>query len=188
MRWRNDAGEVFRPIREFGPPDLDGVQAVPFPGIQGAFDGLYPKGEQWYWRADFFREFSADAIQVHAKYGAALPTPSSTMHIYPIDGAVHRVGKNDTPFSFREVNFSQVITGVDPEPANAEKITSWTKEYWEELHPYSAGGAYVNFMMDEGQDRVRATYRDNYARLVEVKQRYDPDNLFRVNQNIRPAE
>ena len=183
-----DADEVFRPIREFGPPDLYGVHALPFPGIQSAFDALYPKGQQWYWRADFFDEFSADAIQVHAKYGAALPTPSSAMHVYPVDGAVHRVGKNDTPFSFRDVNFSAVIVGVDPEPANAEKITSWTKAYWEELHPYSAGGAYVNFMMDEGQDRVRATYGDNYARLVEVKKRYDPDNLFRVNQNIRPAE
>ncbi len=77
--------------------------------------------------------------------------------------------------------------GVDPDPANKDKITAWAKEYWDALHPYSAGGAYVNFMMEEGQDRVRATYRDNYQRLAMVKKKYDPANFFRVNQNIHPA-
>ncbi|MCA1731299.1 MAG: BBE domain-containing protein, partial [Actinobacteria bacterium] len=107
--------------------------------------------------------------------------------IYPIDGAVHRVGNNETAFSHRDANWSAVFVGIDPEPANAERITKWTKEYWEALHPYSAGGAYVNFMMDEGQERVKATYRDNYERLIAIKNEYDPNNLFRVNQNIRPT-
>ncbi len=97
------------------------------------------------------------------------------------------MGRNDTAYSFREALFAEVIVGVDPDPANSEKITARCKSYWEALHPYSAGGAYVNFMMDEGQDRVQATYRDNYDRLAGIKKKYDPDNFFRVNQNIRPA-
>ena len=80
-----------------------------------------------------------------------------------------------------------MIVGVDPDPKNNEKIISWTKDYWSALHPFSAGGAYVNFMMEEGPDRVKDSYRDNYARLVEVKTKYDPTNLFLVNQNVRPA-
>jgi FAD/FMN-containing dehydrogenase len=112
----------------------------------------------------------------------------STMHLYPVNGAAQRVGKNDTAYSFREALFAEVIVGVDPDPANSEKITAWCKDYWEALHPYSAGGAYVNFMMEEGQGRVQATYRDNYERLVGVKRKYDPKNFFRVNQNIRPTE
>jgi len=110
----------------------------------------------------------------------------STMHLYPIDGAAHRVGRNDTAFSYREANWAEVIVGVDPDPANVGPITTWCKDYFDALHPYSAGGAYVNFMMDEGQERVRASFRDNYNRLAAIKQQYDPANLFRVNQNIRP--
>jgi FAD/FMN-containing dehydrogenase len=79
-----------------------------------------------------------------------------------------------------------VIAGIDADPANNKKMIDWAREYWNALHPYSAGGAYVNFMMDEGVDRVRATYRDNYKRLAAIKAQYDPGNLFRVNQNIRP--
>ena len=108
------------------------------------------------------------------------------MHLYPINGAAHRVGNSDTPWAYRDATWAQVIVGVDPDPANNDRITAWAKEFWEALHPYSAGGAYVNFMMDEGEDRVKATYRHNYARLVEIKSKYDPTNLFRVNQNIKP--
>ena len=110
----------------------------------------------------------------------------SGMHLYPVDGAAHRVGNNDAALSYRDARWSEVIIGVDPDPANNERIISWTKEYWEAVHPYSSGGAYVNFMMEEGQERVQAAYRDNYERLVAIKSEYDPNNLFRVNQNIRP--
>jgi FAD/FMN-containing dehydrogenase len=108
------------------------------------------------------------------------------MHLYPVDGAAGRVGRHETAFSYREAKWSMVIVGVDPDPSNAAKITTWTKEYWSALHPYSLGGSYVNFMMEEGVDRIRATYRDNYDRLVAIKRKYDPDNFFHVNQNIRP--
>jgi FAD binding domain/Berberine and berberine like len=180
------ADEVFAPVHAFGSPLLDGIHTAPFPALQSAFDALYPPGLQWYWRADFFREISDEAIAAHEKFGD-VPTGHSTMHLYPIDGAAHRVGVGDTAFSFRDANWAGVIVGVDPSPAKADVIRDWAVRYWEALHPHSAGGAYVNFMMDEGDDRVRATYRDNYTRLATVKAQYDPDNFFRVNQNIPPT-
>jgi len=97
------------------------------------------------------------------------------------------VGKDDTPWSYRDAKWAQVIVGVDPDPANNERLISWARSYWEALHPYSAGGAYINFMMDEGEDRVKATYRGNFERLARIKAKYDPNNLFSVNQNIKPA-
>jgi FAD/FMN-containing dehydrogenase len=130
---------------------------------------------------------SDDAIAAHEEWGPQMPSGQSTMHMYPIDGAVHDVAEDATPFSYRDATWAEVIVGVDPDPANAAAITAWTKGYWDATHPHSAGGAYVNFMMDEGQERVRATYRGNYERLTAVKAAYDPENLFRVNQNIRPA-
>ncbi|MHC4498124.1 MAG: BBE domain-containing protein, partial [Planctomycetota bacterium] len=93
----------------------------------------------------------------------------------------------DTPWAYRDATWAQVIVGVDPDPANNDRIIAWAREYWNALHPHSAGGAYVNFMMEEGEDRIKATYRDNYERLVAVKNKYDPANLFRVNQNIKPT-
>ena len=182
----DQAEEVFKPIRGFGPPALDLVGPMPHPVLQGMFDALYPPGLQWYWRADFVNELSDEAIALHVKHGSRMPTMHSSMHMYPIDGAAHRVGNDETPWAYRDANWAEVIVGVDPDPANNDRIVPWTKDYWDALHPYSAGGAYVNFMMDEGQERVQATYGDNDDRLLAIKNKYDPTNLFRVNQNIRP--
>lgn len=182
-----EAERVFKPIREFGPPALYGIHAMPHPMLQSAFDALYPPGLQWYWRADFVKELSDAAVAVHVKHGSNVPTMHSSMHLYPINGAAQRVGKTETPWSYRDATWAEVIVGVDPDPANTKRITEWSKTYWDALHPYSAGGAYVNFMMDEGEERIKATYRDNYARLASLKKKYDPTNLFRVNQNIKPA-
>jgi FAD/FMN-containing dehydrogenase len=181
------ADEILEPIREFGSPLVVGLAPMPFTVLQSAFDALYPAGLQWYWRADFFQEISDEAIDVHLRYGATLPTGHSTMHLYPIDGAAARVPEGATAFAYRDGGWAGVIVGVDPDPANAGLISDWARSYWDELHPTSAGGAYVNFMMDEGSDRVRASYRGNYDRLARVKAVYDPDNTFHVNQNIRPA-
>ncbi|HXY51751.1 MAG TPA: FAD-binding oxidoreductase [Terriglobales bacterium] len=181
------AEAALKPMRTLGNPLFDHVGLVPFPAAQSIFDPLFVPGLQWYWRADNFTELSEEAIARHVEHGSRIPTMLSTMHLYPVNGAPQRVGKNDTAYSFREALFAEVIVGVDPDPGNNEKITAWCKEYWQALHPYSAGGAYVNFMMDEGQDRVQATYRDNYQRLASIKKKYDPKNFFRVNQNIRPA-
>ena len=136
---------------------------------------------------DFVNEFSDDAIAQHVRFAQTMPTMHSTMHMYPINGAAARVGKTETAWNYRNANWSQVMVGVDPDPANKEKISKWAKDYFNALHPFSAGGAYVNFMMDEGEERVKATYGDNYQRLAEIKAKYDPTNLFRVNQNIKPA-
>jgi FAD/FMN-containing dehydrogenase len=180
------AAEVLAPFRALEPV-LDGVGEVPFPALNSAFDVFYPKGDQWYWRADFVDELTDEAIAIHAEYAAQLPSGQSTMHLYPIGGAAHKPASDDTAWSYRDARYGQVIVGVDGDPANNDALIAWTREYHDALHPHSAGGAYVNMMMhDEGPDRVRASYRDNYDRLVEVKRRYDPANLFRVNQNIAP--
>ena len=183
----NAAEALLEPVRQYGSPLLVGLHEMPFNVLQGAFDALYPAGLQWYWKADFFREISDAAIDLHVRHGARLPTGHSTMHLYPIDGAVSRVPADATPFAYRDGGWAGVIVGVDPDPANNAALTQWARDYWQDLHPTSAGGAYINFMMDEGQDRVRASYLGNYERLVRVKDRYDPDNVFHINQNIQPS-
>jgi FAD/FMN-containing dehydrogenase len=189
--YRGDADGAARemaPLLDALPePLLHGAQPMPHPMMQGAFDGLYPAGDQWYWRADFMREIPDGAIEQHARYGEALPTMKSTMHLYPVDGAAHDVAAGDTAWGYRDATFAAVYAGVDPDPANAGLIRDWCVDYYEAVHPYSAGGAYVNMMMDEGPERVRASYRDNYDRLARIKADYDPDNLFRINQNIPPS-
>lgn len=180
------ASDVMAPMLEVCEPLMHAIGPMPYPDFQSMFDGLYPPGLQWYWRADFVRELEDEAIARHAEFGERLPTMHSTMHLYPIDGAAHDVSQEQTAFSYRDANWAQVIVGVDPDPVNADAIRQWTVDYWEATHPYSAGGAYVNFLMHEGQDRVRASYRDNYQRLTEVKAAYDPENVFHINQNIAP--
>jgi len=181
------AAKAMAPLLDAVPePLMHGVAPMPHPALQSAFDGLYPPGDQWYWRADFVKEIPDEAVQVHARFGAGMPTMKSTMHMYPIDGAAHDVDPADTAWSYRDAQWGSVFAGVDPDPANVSVVRDWSIDYFEALHPYSAGGAYVNMMMDEGQERVRASYRDNYDRLARIKATYDPDNLFRVNQNIQP--
>ena len=182
-----DAAEAMAPLLEATPePLLHGPQEMPLPTLQSAFDPVYPAGDQWYWRADFVKEIPDAAVEAHAKFGAAMPTWQSTMHLYPIDGAAHDVDTSETAWAYRDAQWGSVFAGVDKDPANAEAIREWTVDYFEALHPYSAGGAYVNMMMDEGQERVKASYGANYDRLTQVKAKYDPTNLFRVNQNIEP--
>jgi len=180
------AEEAFKPILAKDPL-FQHVGEMPYPSVQTLFDGMMPHGMQWYWRADFFNELGPEIRAAHLEYGSKIPTPLSQMHLYPLSGAASRVGKEDTPWAYRDAKYAGVIVGVDPAPANADKITTWCKDYWEALHPYSAGGAYSNFMMEEGQDRVKASYKGNYDRLVSIKNKFDPQNLFRVNQNIKPT-
>ncbi len=180
------AEAAFAPIRKAYPPALDLVGPLPVPALQGMFDGLVPPGLQYYWKADFVNELSDAAIDIHLHFAEQLPTPLSTMHLYPINGAAARVAPDATAWAYRHATWSMVVLGADPDADNAEKLTHWAKEYWQALHPYGAGGGYVNFMMDEGSDGVKATYGDNYPRLVAIKTKYDPHNLFHVNQNIVP--
>jgi FAD/FMN-containing dehydrogenase len=183
---------VFAPIRkQFGPPTLDWVGTIPHPALQSMFDPIYPPGEQWYWKADFVKEIPDEAVDIHVKYGAEMPMWKSTMHLYPIDGVAGRVPKDATAWNYRDAKWGMVMAGISADPADNEQIIEWSRSYWRELHPYSAGGAYTNMMMDasdEGHGRVRASYGEHFQRLREIKRRYDPNNLFRVNQNIPPAE
>ena len=180
--------EVFAPIRsQFGPPALDWVGPIPHPALQSMFDGLYPTGDQWYWKADFVKEIPDEAVDIHVQFAEQLPTGKSTMHLYPIDGVAGRVAKDATAWNYRDANWGMVMVGVSPDPADNEHMIEWTRSYWSALHPYSAGGAYINMMMEEGEDRVRASYGEHYDRLAALKGKYDPNNLFRVNQNIKPA-
>lgn len=177
--------EMFKPVLD-KKPLFAHVGEMPYPSVQILFDGLFPHGMQWYWRADFFTDIGPEARVQHKKFGSIIPTPLSQMHMYPISGAASRPGITDTPWAYRDAKYAGVFVGVDADPANAEKITEWAKSYQEALHPYSSGGAYTNFMMDEGQERIRDSYRQNYDRLVDIKTKYDPENFFKVNQNIKP--
>ncbi|MGA7916525.1 MAG: FAD-binding oxidoreductase [Candidatus Acidiferrales bacterium] len=180
------AEKALQAIRSFKAPALDLAGPIPHPALQSLFDGLYPPGLQWYWKADFVRTLPDEAIALHVKNAANLPSLHSTMHMYPVNGAASRVKGSATPWDFRDATWAVVMVGVDPDPANMDRVSAWAKEYWRELHPYSAGGGYVNFMMEEGDERIRVTYGRNYQRLAKIKKRYDPTNFFRVNQNIKP--
>jgi len=181
------AEEIFNPIRKFKTPLIDFAGPMPQPVLQTMFDPLVRPGFQHYWRADFINELSDEAIDLHLKFGNMIPTPLSTMHLYPVNGAASRISSSATPWNFRDATWNMIIAGIDPDASNREALTQWTKQYWEALHPYSSGGAYVNFLGDEGENRVRAAYGKNYERLVRIKNKYDPENLFRMNQNIKPS-
>jgi FAD/FMN-containing dehydrogenase len=175
-------------LKDLPEPLFNWMSDMPYPALQAMFDPFLPKGMQWYWRGDFVNELSDAAIDAHIAQARQSTSPLSLMHLYPVDGAVHRVGKNDTAWNTRRATWSMVIVGIDTDPQKAGEVAGWTKRYWEAVHPYSDGGSYVNFMMDdEGESRLRATYGDNYDRLVALKGKYDPTNFFRINQNIRPA-
>ncbi len=175
------------PLLEAAPVVAHHVGAMPYPALNGAFDALLPPGLQHYWKADFVRELTDDAIAAHVEHGPRVPCVESTMHLYPIDGACHRVASDATAFAYRDARFACVIAGMWPDPADNERNTRWVRDYWEAIHPHSEPGGYVNFMAGDDQDRIRANYRENYDQLVETKRRYDPGNLFRMNQNIDPS-
>jgi FAD/FMN-containing dehydrogenase len=182
------AQAAIKPIRQqLPPPILDWMGPMPFPALQSLFDPLLPTGMQWYWKGDFVRELPDRAIEAHVEHARRSPSQLSITHLYPINGAVHKVGPSETAWNCRDATWSMVIDGIDPDPAKAGALKTWAREYWEAVHPFNAGASYVNFMMEEGEDRIRATYGDNYPRLAAIKKKYDPANFFRVNQNIKPA-
>ena len=161
---------------------------MPFPACKALFDGLLPKGLQWYWKGDFVKELPDAAIDAHMAHAAKAPSELSLMHLYPIDGAVHASAPATTAWSCRDATWSMVIAGIDADPAKAPALKRWGRDYWEAVHPFNLGGGYVNFLMDdEGRWPRAGELRRELQELAAVKQKYDPENLFRVNQNIRPA-
>jgi hypothetical protein len=182
-----DADELLAPARETKPA-FELVGPMPFPVLQSLFDEIAGPGLQNYWRGDFFTELSDEAIAAHVEHGANVRNIFSGIHVYPVDGAAGRVASDATAWSYREARFSQVAFAADPDPTAANDLKSWVVATSEAAHPFSAGGAYLNFMSEGGEERVRSAYRDNYERLAKIKKQYDPSNLFRINQNIRPAD
>ena len=169
-------------------PLFDWAGPIPYPALQSMFDALFPKGLQWYWKGDFVKSLPDAAIDAHIAHATRVPSDECVMHLYPIDGAVHDKEKGDTAWNCRDATWSMVIAAVSPEPGNSAALKKWAKDYWQDVHPYDLDGAYPNFMMDdEGEGRLRATYGDNYPRLAALKRKFDPNNLFHVNQNVRPA-
>ncbi len=183
-----EQGEAaLRPLRDAAEPALDLAGPIPYPALNSMFDALYGPGLHHYWKADYVPELTDEAIAIHTEYGPQVPSLQSTMHLYPQTGAVQDVASDATAYAYRDMEYIHNIIAVDMDPAGMPQDMAWMREYYEALKPHSSSGTYVNFMMeDESQDRVRATYRDNYDRLTEVKQKYDPDNLFKSNQNIQP--
>lgn len=183
----SEAEQAIRPIREVAPVALDLAGPIPYPALNSMFDDLLPHGLHHYWKADFVEELTDEAITLHAQHGPEVPNVYSLMHLYPLDGAVQDVAADATAFNHRNVKFVHIIAGIDSDGANLPDQREWVRDYWCALHPHSSEAAYVNFLMDEGEDRIRATYGDNYDRLAAIKGRWDPTNLFHINQNIAPA-
>jgi FAD/FMN-containing dehydrogenase len=184
----DEARSVLAPLLDAVPePLFNWMSDMPLPAINALFDPFFPKGLQWYWKGDFVESLSDEAIRTHIAESAKAPTPLCLMHLYPIDGAVHDQARGATAWSTRDATWSMVIAAIDPEPAGAQALKDWGRAYWQAVHPYNMDGGYTNFMMDDEADgRLPATFGDNWERLSAVKTKYDPDNLFRVNQNIRP--
>jgi FAD/FMN-containing dehydrogenase len=182
-----DQGEqALKPFHDVAPVVAEFVGPMPYPALNSAFDALVPPGLQHYWKANFVTELTDEAIEAHLEHGPKVPVVNSTMHIYPINGACHRVAPDATPFAYRDANFATVIAGMWPDPSQNEANIKWVRDYYAATSPHSEEGGYVNFMAGDDQDRIKANYRGNYERLVDVKRKYDPDNLFHLNQNIRP--
>ncbi|MEX1009319.1 MAG: FAD-binding oxidoreductase [Acidimicrobiia bacterium] len=183
-----DQGEkMIKPFLDVVAPVGSHVGAMPYPALNTLFDPLLPAGLQHYWKASFARDLSDEAIAVHADHGARVPAIQCAVHLYPIDGAVQRVGADETAFAYRDVNFSPVIAGMWENPADNDTNIAWVRGYYEALEPYSAEGGYINFMDGDDQSRIKANYRGNYERLAAIKTKYDPANLFHLNQNIQPT-
>jgi FAD/FMN-containing dehydrogenase len=182
-----DQGErALKPFHDVAPVVAEHVGPMPYPALNAAFDGLVPPGLQHYWKANFVTELTDEAIEAHLEHGPKVPVVNSTVHIYPINGACHRVAPDATAFAYRDANFATVIAGMWPDPAQNAANIRWVRDYYAATAPHSEEGGYVNFMAEDDQDRIKANYRGNYDRLVNVKRKYDPDNLFHLNQNIRP--
>ncbi len=179
-----DGEALLQDLRGVAEPVAEHVGRMPYPALNSAFDGLLPAGLQHYWKAAFQPKLTDGAIAVHLEHGPGVPAMESTMHLYPIDGAVHDVPADATAFAYRDADFAPVIAGMWPDPADNDKNIAWVRDYHAALEPHTSAGGYINFMADDDQGRIRANYGPNYERLAEAKRTYDPHNLFHLNQNV----
>jgi FAD/FMN-containing dehydrogenase len=161
---------------------------MPYPALNAAFDGLFPKGIRQYWKADYVKDLGDDAIAAHVAHGGIVPNASSGMHLYPLNGATQRVGPDETGFGHREAKYAMVMLSSSMDPADDEADIRWVRDYYGAVHPYSGiQGGYTNFMGAEDAGRAPENYGSTYEGLRRVKATYDPGNLFHLNQNVEPA-
>jgi len=177
---------MLKSLHDAAPVVAEHVGPMPYPALNSAFDALLPAGLQQYWKANFLEELSDGQIDAQIRFGPKAPTVNSTGHIYPINGAVQRVASDETAFAYRDANFATVIAGAWPDPGDNDANIQWVRDFSTASAAFAEEGGYINFMAGDDQDRIRANYKGNYDRLLDVKRTYDPDNLFRVNQNIAP--
>jgi FAD/FMN-containing dehydrogenase len=183
-----EQGEAaMKPFRDLAPPVAEMVGPMPYPALNSAFDVIFPKGIRSYWKGNFVTELTDAAVEAHVTNGSKVPEVSATMHLYPINGAAHRFGADDTAFAYRDANFATVIVAAWQDPAVDRERIQWVRDYYDATAPHSEAGGYVNFMADDDQSRVQDNYRGHFDRLTQVKRTYDPDNLFHLNQNIPPG-
>lgn len=187
--WSGDPAEgeeQFKVFHDVAEVKAEHVGLVPYPAINAAFDGLFPTGIRQYWKGNFVKELTDEAIAAHVQHGPNAPTVSSSMHLYPINGACQDVAADATAFGHRDANFAMVVLAASDDPANDAAITKWVRDYSDAVTPYSEPGGYINFMDDDDVGRVVDNFGGNYGRLRKLKRQYDPDNLFHINQNIAP--
>ncbi len=183
---------LLKPLRTFGPPLVDQIGPIPYVAAQKLLDAIYPPEIQNYWKSSFLKEISDEAIETMAAYCAKRPSPMCHGLIeHQLGGAVSRVDREATAFNHRDVQYSFMSIGECATPAEAASCARWAREFWTAMQPYSTGAVYVNYLgaeADEGVERIKAAYGpEKYQRLSALKNKYDPANLFRLNQNIKPA-
>lgn len=185
---RIEEGErVLEPLRRFGQPLADVVRPCPYLAHQSLLDASVPHGLRYYWKSEYLRELSNEAIDTLVAHAWSTPSANSYTVMFQMGGAVRRTPDDESAFLGRHANHALNIDSVWSERAEDEKQMQWARGFWTDVQPFSAGGVYVNFLGDEGEDRVKAAYGDKYERLVALKSKYDPSNLFRMNQNIKPT-
>jgi FAD/FMN-containing dehydrogenase len=182
-----DAARVVEPLRRFGAPLIDDIRPRPYVEVQRLVDPQFPSGRLNYWKANFLDELSDELIEIVVDAFARVPSRSSGIVFEQMGGAVARVGETETAFRHRGAAFSLLLLGGWYDPSASEANVAWVRELWERTQPLSSAGVYVNYLGTEGDERIRDAYGVNYARLVDVKRTYDPRNVFRLNQNIRPG-
>jgi len=182
----DQAAKAIAPFRQAAHVVTEFVGPMPYPAMNSMFDGLVPAGLQHYWKAVYVRDLTDGAIDAHMKFGPRVPVVNSTIHIYPINGAVHDVATEATAFGHRDAKYATVIAGMWPDPKQNEVNIRWVKDYYAALAPYSERGGYINFAASDDTDRVGANFGSNFDQLRKLKSKYDPSNRFRINQNITP--
>jgi FAD/FMN-containing dehydrogenase len=181
------AEKVVRPLKEFGSPIADMIQPMPYVRLQSMFDGSVPPGRFYYSKGEILRELSDGAIDALVDGLKQVSSPYSSVLVVQLGGAIKRFGKDGTALKLRVSPYNLVIQPAWSDPAESERQIRWADELWKAMQPFSSGGVYVNDLGNEGEERVRAAYGANYERLVALKNKYDPANLSRFNQNIRPT-